>query len=43
MISAECILSALAHGVISLRCGAWSLWGHSGPCPDLPLAQPGRE
>ena len=31
MISAECILSALAHAVISLRCGAWSLWGHSGP------------
>jgi hypothetical protein len=30
----------MAHRVISLGCGPWSLWEHSGSCPDLPLANP---
>src|SRR5262249_45498505 len=30
----------LAHRVISLRPGIWSLSGHSRRCPELPLANP---
>jgi len=34
------LVQLLAHRVISLRSGTWSLWGHSGLCADLPLAHP---